>query len=61
MGEVWLARQEAFGRQVAVKILPPTTDRRAIDRLRREALARIGIRTWCRCTTSASRPHTTTT
>ncbi len=55
MGEVWLARQEGFGREVAVKILPEATDGSAVDRLHREAqaLARIPItRPW---STSASR------
>src|SRR6185436_7018726 len=38
-GEVWLARQESLDRRVAVKFLPQTTDRRSIERLRREAQA----------------------
>src|SRR5262245_42033009 len=44
MGEVWLARQGDLGRQVAVKILPRATDRRAVDRLYREAQALARIR-----------------
>src|SRR5262249_18285502 len=39
MGEGWLARQDGLARQVAVKILPPSHNRRSIDRLRREAHA----------------------
>ena len=44
MGEVWLARQEGLGRQVAVKILSSATDQRSVDRLRREAQALARIR-----------------